>query len=85
MSTPFETRQRRRYIVLGVGAVIAGVALTPEALESIRTGIPIHTLHGPDTEGWLALAAVVFCIFLGLAAIGAGLGYIRLRNAPPPR
>ena len=81
--TPFERRQRRRTVVLGASAVIGGLVIGREALDSIRTGIPIHTLHGPDMNGWVALAGVVFIIALGVALVGVGLGIVRLRNPPP--
>lgn len=85
MPTPFEARQRRRYVLIGIGTIIGSLVLTPIALDSIRTGIPIHQIRGPDTPGWLALAGIAFIIFLGLAAIAAGLGLITLRGTPRNR
>src|SRR5437763_2088882 len=56
--TPFEERQRRRSILLGVAAVIGGLLVSLEAVQSIRTGIPIHTLDGHmELNGWVALTA----------------------------
>jgi hypothetical protein len=61
----YERRQNRRTVVLGLVAVIGALLLAPETFDSIRTGVPIHTLHGPEMNGWIALAGIVFVVALG--------------------
>ena len=85
MPTPFETNRRRRLVVIGAGAVIWALWLTREALNSIRTGIPIPTPHSADTNGWVALAAAALLILLGLSAIGMNMNCVKLRGTPPDR
>jgi hypothetical protein len=63
--TPYERRQTRRSVLLGVAAAIGGLIVSVEALDSIRTGVPIHVLNGPDMNGWVALGADLFVIALG--------------------
>jgi hypothetical protein len=69
----FRQRQRRRTIGLGVGAVVAGLILIPEALTAIRTDTPMPMPHGPAIEGHVALAMFVSVIVLGVALIGVGV------------
>src|SRR5262245_52866738 len=80
LAARFERRQRRRALGLRIAAVGGGIALTPEALESIRTGIPIHQLNGPAVNGWVALAAALFVMALGVGVIMASW-----RTPPPPK
>jgi hypothetical protein len=61
----YERRQDRRAVTLGLVAVSGALLLAPEAFDSIRTGVPVHTLHGPDMNGWIVLAGIVFVIGLG--------------------
>src|SRR5262249_52805945 len=69
LAPQFAQRQRRRALALGLGAVCGGIALTPEVVDSIRTGVPIHQLNGPAIDGWVALAAVLFLMALGIGVI----------------
>jgi hypothetical protein len=79
----YRRRQARRAVLLGIAAVIGGLVLTPEALDSIRTGVPVHTLHGPDMNGWIVLAAIAFLIVLGAWIAASGL--LTMRKASPDR
>jgi hypothetical protein len=83
--TPYERRQNKRTVVLGAAAAIGGLVLTVQALDSIRTGIPIQALNESPMNGWVALAAALFIIVLGLWLAGAGLGLIRARNSTTGR
>ncbi len=83
--TPYERRQNKRSAVLGVATAVGGLALSVEALNSIRTGIPIQALNEPPMNGWVALAAAVFIIAIGLWLAGAGLGAIRTQKSQPGR
>ncbi len=67
-------------MILGTAAVLGGLALTPESLDSIRTGIPIHTLHGPDMDGWIVLAALGFIVALGGSLVASAL--LTMRKFP---
>jgi hypothetical protein len=58
-------RQNKRSLILGSAAVIGVLALTPVALESIRTDVPVQILNEPPTNGWVLLAVIVFVGVLG--------------------
>ena len=79
----YRRRQARRSILLGIAAVIGGLVLTPGALDSIRTGIPVHTLHGPDMNGWIVLAAIAFVVVMGAWIAVSGL--VTMRGTPHDR
>lgn len=83
--TLYDRRQNKRSAVLGVAAAVGGVALSVEAFKSIRTGIPIQVLNEPPLDGWVALAAAVFIVVIGLWLAGAGLGVITTQKSQPGR
>jgi hypothetical protein len=83
--TPFERRQNKRTVVLGLAAAIGGLALTVQALASIRTGIPIQALNEAPMNGWVALAAALFIIGLGLWLAGAAIGLVKARSSSTSR
>jgi hypothetical protein len=83
--TPYERRQNKRTVWMGIAAAIGGLVLIVQAVDSIRTGVPIQTLNESPTNGWVALAAAVFVIILGLWLAAAGLGLVRMRNPPISR
>jgi hypothetical protein len=74
-------RENKRSALLGCAAVLGGLVLIPEALESIRTGIPIHVPHNPDLDGWTSLAIALFVVVLGAWLAASGLLKMRKRQA----
>jgi hypothetical protein len=76
----YARRQNKRSILLGSAAALGSLVLAPEALDSIRTGVPIHTLHGPDMDGWSVLAGISFVVVLG--ALLAASGLLKMRKSP---
>jgi hypothetical protein len=73
MHPAYARRQNKRSVIGGSGAIIGGLVLVPEAIDSIRTGIPIHTLNGPDIDGRTAFAVISFVIVLGAWLAASGL------------
>ena len=69
----YARRQNRRSAVLGSAAVIGVLALTPLALHSIRTGIPVQILNEPPMSGWVLLAAILFVGVLGVWVVVSGM------------
>ncbi len=69
----YARRQNRRSVILGSAAVIGVLALTPLALHSIRTGIPVRILNESPTNGWVLLAAIIFVGALGLWVVASGM------------
>jgi len=81
MHPAYARRKLKRSVVGGFGAILGGLLLVPGAIDSIRTGIPIHTLNGPQIDGWSALATISFVIVLGVWLAASGLLQM-LRNVP---
>ena len=72
---------------LGVGAVLAGLALTLGLARLLGTPAPAVTPGRPDApagSGWLPAAAVAFGVVLGVAALGLGVRTEAQANAVAP-
>ena len=69
----YARRQNKRSVVLGSAATIGVLALTPLALDSIRTGIPVRILNETPMNGWVFLAAIVFVGVLGVWVVASAI------------
>ena len=81
--TPDAPRERNlRQVIMGICTVAAAVLIGREALESIRTGIPVPMGAGGSKplDGWIVLPMAGFLAFLGFCVIGVGLGYVKLKR-----
>jgi hypothetical protein len=74
MLEPPAKQRLRRYFWIGLIVVAAGLWQGKQALESFRTGQPIHTLHYGAMEWWVEAAFSAGTVLFGLCAIGVGRG-----------
>lgn len=84
MTKPNPNGVGARNVIVGMLFVAGCLWIGYLGVDSMRTGIPVHTRDGPDLEGWAVLAMAVFGAFLGLCVVGVGLGLVKLRSPQPP-
>jgi hypothetical protein len=77
-----KAERNLRQVVMGICTVATGIWIGSEALEALRTGVPIpgYGRYNSPMEGWVALPMSGFLVFLGFCVIGVGLGYIKLKR-----
>ncbi len=87
MAIMTKSERNWRMVLIGLAVIATGLWLGHDALQSMTTGNPIvvATDRSLNMDWWMWLGVAGVTVFVGVCAIGAGLGIIRPQGGEWPR